>query len=1005
VGLRQAAAESPAAAQTARSSTRRDSRIAQNVARDVPGPRPLLLGKILNQYQVVIGSPPRLYRRAAGRQLKTRLRVPPILLALDRPRTLPTACATPWPAPVLDVTRHPHFMDPPDPALPSDWAARLFSLLPPVPFVALVAALLAPRGATTPLEPGARSTSLVRELRARHLEASDSDVHWVDMPHGAIRSRFERARAVVRARLPGERWDVYLVTARVSPEGSVLSVDGVFDLTRTSAVGEELVSAAGGHAGWVIGGEKRYYRVETADLDAARRPSGEEWTRLPRLQYALTNLQRTGQLAGIGRRSFKLDPAAEHVSLSITEARLVVVADEHRIAIPWDRSLPIDGGRFVREEERELARPGNLVTWAVDRARDLSWFGDERMQFTKAVAYTLLDRVDRLASAVRAPDTSEPAVAELGDATGGRSTTVADPEIGFPPPPIPPLVTPPLPDEGAWFSLANDPFVHGNPGIPGPLVTTYLRADGARPDSRVIVVTWDPRQVELDVVPGTEEPQSATGETGTGMIPRKPEIMSRLLGAFNGAFQSTHGDFGMKVDGEVIVPPKPYAATVVRMADGATGFGTWPYDLTIPADFASFRQNLTPLVEDGKLNPYGRDWWGGVPHDWEDETHTVRTGLCLTHEGFIAYFYGTKVDHVHLGRAMLAARCDYGLHLDMNQGHTGLELYRVYRDGELPSLSDKSDGHWQTEGDVLDMPGFKFRGRRLVRNMQLMHFPRYIRRGARDYFYLLLRPMLPGPPLAAGAKEGDEGAWTIKGLPQLGFPYALATTSVRPDPARAETKVRVLKFDPTVVRPARDGDGAAESVLAIDRTRAPGSPASNGASLASTSAPTRGAESPDEAALWLAARRAVIASQAPDRDAVRISTGITTPNGPAVAALGVDLDGMVVYAEVATVADPSRDAALLAMVLKEAHCGERLFLRSSLVVALGGVTDLAGHPVRLTSSAIRLVRERAERARRLFPETPILAPGDWTPLQRQTRWFPKEVESAAPPSSSPSAER
>ena len=73
---------------------------------------------------------------------------------------------------------------------------------------------------------------------------------------------------------------------------------------------------------------------------------------------------------------------------------------------------------------------------------------------------------------------------------------------------------------------------------------------------------WDPRQVELDAVPGTEEPLSATGETGNGLIPRRPEILSRLVGAFNGAFQSTHGDFGMMSDHSLLVPPKPFAATI-----------------------------------------------------------------------------------------------------------------------------------------------------------------------------------------------------------------------------------------------------------------------------------------------------------------------------------------------------------------------------------------------------------------------------------------------------------
>jgi hypothetical protein len=285
----------------------------------------------------------------------------------------------------------------------------------------------------------------------------------------------------------------------------------------------------------------------------------------------------------------------------------------------------------------------------------------------------------------------------------------------------------------------------------------------------VYVVEWDPRQVELAMVPGTEEPQSATGEVGNGMLPRDPRVLSRLVAAFNGGFQSTHGDFGMMVDRRVLVPPKPYAATIARLRDGSLGFGTWPYELATPTEFVSFRQNLTPLVGDGVFNPFGREWWGGVPHDWEDETHTVRSGLCLTRENFVAYFYATQIDHVRLGRAMLAARCDYGLHLDMNQGHTGLELYKVDRSEKLPPIAGRLDPHWQAEGDVNDMPGWRFRGRRLVRNMQLMHFPRYIRRGARDYFYLALRPVLPGAPLSTASQEAGEGTWTIRDLAG-GFP-------------------------------------------------------------------------------------------------------------------------------------------------------------------------------------------------------------------------------------------
>ena len=327
---------------------------------------------------------------------------------------------------------------------------------------------------------------------------------------------------------------------------------------------------------------------------------------------------------------------------------------------------------------------------------------------------------------------------------------------------------------------------------------------------------------------------------------------------------------------------------------------------------------------------------------------------------------------------MIAARCDYGVHLDMNQGHTGLELYRRGRSRRRSRrLPDKLDGHWQTQGDVAGMPGYRFRGRRLVRNLQLMHFPRFIRRGARDYFYLMLRPLLPEEPLVVGTPEPGEGDWSVRGLPQLGWPNALATTSVRPDPARPETKVRLLMLDPTVLRPAAPGETVA-AVASVDATTNGTAHLDIGNGVASVAT---GASQPGDAA---------------------IAAGDPNPLPRTVAAACVDRWGKVVYAEVATAPDPARDGRALAAVLDALRCRERLFLAAPLRVEIAG-RDLSEHPVRSTGSAVRLVRRPAPSAQRLFPDTPVLPPEVWTPLQRQTRWFPKDPEPGASTSAAPSA--
>ena len=75
---------------------------------------------------------------------------------------------------------------------------------------------------------------------------------------------------------------------------------------------------------------------------------------------------------------------------------------------------------------------------------------------------------------------------------------------------------------------------------------------------------------------------------------------------------------------------------------------------------------------------------GGTPPGQTDKVHSVRTGICLTRENFIAYFYGTEIAAEVLAQAMIRARCKFGIHLDMNVGHTGLEFYRVAPAPELP---------------------------------------------------------------------------------------------------------------------------------------------------------------------------------------------------------------------------------------------------------------------------------------------------------------------------------
>jgi hypothetical protein len=819
--------------------------------------------------------------------------------------------------------------------------------------------------------------ALVLALADKGLGADAAEVHLLDSPPGAIASRWRTVRALVRAHQGEDPSDIFLATVRLSPEGRVLELTGLYNLSDTSAVDERSLSVQDLRAAWVIAGGGKTYNVKVADLRGEPRPEGPTWSRMARWQNSITNLQETGQRQGVGQRNFRLEPAADHVTLGFDPTGLLIDADGRKIRIPTDGNAAIEGERHVQEQLQEKARPGNFVTWAVDRVRAAPWFGSDRMQLVKAIAFVGLDWIERTMGAVTGDTGAERVKQELG---GVEAPVIeyTDPETGWPPAPMEPMLSPPLDGEGKWRPLENDPFILTNPGAPAPFVQSFIRTDPKRAYTQIWVALWDPRQVALHMMSGTIEPKSATGETGPGLIPRKPEVMSRVVGGFNGGFQATHGEFGMMADGVVYLPPKPYGATVAELSNGATAFGTWPDDEKVPDNIVSFRQNMTPTIVDETPNPYKRNWWGGVPPGWTDESRTVRSGLCQTKEGFIGYFYGASIDADHLILAMQKLRCVYGIHLDMNPGHTGLEFYRAAPDGKLPQLNRKLDSAWEAEGKVSGMEGWSFLGRRMLKYMGLMNFPRYIGRESRDFFYLTLRNLLPGENLTPPIKpaEAGEGVWSVKNLPQHGFPAAIATTYLRPEKARSETKVSLVKLNPQALAVGKDDAPADKVVVRV--------------------APDDG---DGKTGLWLGGGAFAIAVDSPGKGATRLASGVTDPAPGTIAAIGIDAGGMLVYAEVNTSRDAAKDGAMLRALLDSMGCKAKLYLSKSWTVAIGGERDLSGHPFTLAKGAPKLVRVQVPSVERIFPNTAVTAPSVWYPLQaKRVRYFhkPKPAGSATP---------
>lgn len=858
------------------------------------------------------------------------------------------------------------------------WQGKIADFARPLPyFVGLSLAVVAIRVERIDPAPANVSSALASALAQRGLSATPDDVQWLERDPGVGGAFRANGRALVRANAPQEPADIYVVDVRLSPQGALLGTDALRNLTKSSGVDETRPLLRGPIAAFATLAGGIATAVHTLDLSGADAPV--EFTRTQRFQLAITNLQQTGQRRGIVRTAFALDPVATAVRLEFRDDELLDVSADGRVLLLDPRGArALEGAAFVRIQPDARARPGQLLPWSAERARELPWLGAERLQWVKAVTFTALDWVVRARAALFA--TSEKELAdELGTPVRSGPPPLTDPEIGFPPPKLAAAIEPKLPGEGEWLALSNDPFITPAPGTPPAFATTFVRPEPKRPFNRIHVTLWDPRQLVLHMEAGTVEPQSATGEAGPGMIPRTPEVLSNVVAGFNGGFQAVHGEYGMQANGIVYLPPKPYAATVFELRDGTTAMGSWPDDERIPEDVVSFRQNLTALVEGGKINPWRRTWWGGTPVGWADNIHTVRSGVCITDERFVGYFWGSDISAETLAKAMLLARCSYGVHLDMNPGLAGFEFYNVQHAHNFTPLGRPLQDDWEFEGVVRQLPEYRFRARRMIRAMKHMNAPQYIHRDARDFFYLTRRPMIPGAaltPLSAFEKrEPGEGVWRTKGLPQYGFPHAVATTWLRPFAERPEARATVARIDPQMLATRAHVEGASSTPAVL--TFAPGTRPSDGLTV------------------WFSERTFVVAQAPPAVGAVPLLSGRRT-TGPEEevrsAACVQDEDGMLAVVELSAPtpgAGPTLDGLLARL-----GCSTRLVLASDAAVLLGSSLDLAGNEAPAPPLAVSsLARAEVLAARRYFEGTPVLPPETWQPLhQKRVRY----VRKAAP---------
>ena len=146
-----------------------------------------------------------------------------------------------------------------------------------------------------------------------------------------------------------------------------------------------------------------------------------------------------------------------------------------------------------------------------------------------------------------------------------------------------------------------------------------------------------------------------------------------LVAAFNGGFKMADAHGGYYTEGRMIRPLVRGAASLVIYADGSVTVGAWGSDVTRTPSVVAVRQNLYPLVIDGKpsARAFTRTWrvWGGTCPCGKGEHGTrqqLRSGLGITSDGALVYVVGAQLTPPQVAELLVRAGAVRGMELDIN---------------------------------------------------------------------------------------------------------------------------------------------------------------------------------------------------------------------------------------------------------------------------------------------------------------------------------------------------
>ncbi len=266
--------------------------------------------------------------------------------------------------------------------------------------------------------------------------------------------------------------------------------------------------------------------------------------------------------------------------------------------------------------------------------------------------------------------TSLPKVGAGAAGSGGEESEGEEGEakkVIYRPPNVKPLIQPKLPGEGVWQKAG------AKVGPQPPVLLTTFRSDPEYPQFVAGVAWIDHSRTELAYVPGLAEPPEPLEDRGNGEVP--PSKRGRLVATFNGGFPLETSNAGLIYRGKVKETMVNGIATVVAYRNGKVNIVRWGYGPGAPKNVWFAKQNLPPIIYEGKLNPNLTDGpeWGETVNN---AVRVWRSGLGIDAHGNLIYAAANYQTVESLAKVLQAAGAVRAIELDINEDWTSFISYR-----------------------------------------------------------------------------------------------------------------------------------------------------------------------------------------------------------------------------------------------------------------------------------------------------------------------------------------